>query len=269
VVKRDIERAVTEQARKEVPAPPPAAPPAVAPPPPTAAPPPAGETVALSPMRKTIARRLTEAKQTVPHFYLTAEADVEELWQFRARLNEAGDIKVSFNDLVVKALARALRKVPSANASFAGDNIVRYGRVDIGVAVAIEDGLITPVVRDADKKSIGAIAAEAHALAERARQKRLKPEEYQGATFSISNLGMYGIREFFAIINPPESGILAVGQIEKRPVVVEKDGGDEVVIRRRMTLTLSCDHRVVDGALGAQLLREVIAGLERPLSLVL
>lgn len=221
----------------------------------------------LSMMRKTIARRLTEAKQQVPHFYLEIEVRVEALWTIRQQLNvllEKSGAKLSINDFVVKAVARALEKVPLANASFTEEGIVQHNRVDVGVAVALPEGLLTPVVRQANQKSVGIIASEIKDLAERGRQKKLRPEEYQGATFTVSNLGMYGIRSFSAIINPPESGILAVGQVEKRPVVVENESGDTVEVRRCMNLTLSCDHRVVDGALGAQLLTEIKQALEQP-----
>ena len=229
----------------------------------------------LSMIRRTAARRLVEAKQTVPHFYLTSEVDMEAAMAFREQLNRAsqaaGGEKVSVNDLILKSLARALHLVPRANMSIApdGQNAIAHRRVDISVAVALDDGLITPVVRGADKKSLGAIAREVRDLAGRGRDKKLRPEEYTGGTFSLTNLGMYGIREFYAIINPPESGILAVGQVEKRPVVVERDGSDHIEIRRRLTLTLSCDHRIVDGALGAQLLAKVVEGLREPMLLVL
>ncbi|MFO0573634.1 MAG: pyruvate dehydrogenase complex dihydrolipoamide acetyltransferase [Polyangia bacterium] len=232
------------------------------------------ELVQLAMIRRTAAKRLVEAKQTVPHFYLTSEAPMDAALRFREQLNAAGAAggdKVSVNDLVLKALARALRLVPAANMSMAPDGVhaVRHSHVDISVAVALEDGLITPVVRRADQKSVGAISREVKELAGRARDKRLRPEEYTGGTFSLTNLGMFGIREFFAIINPPESGILAVGKTEKRAVVVEKDGRDEVRIEQRMTLTLSCDHRIIDGALGAKLLAEVVRGLSEPMLLVL
>lgn len=236
---------------------------------------PGDELTPLSMIRRTAARRLVEAKQTVPHFYLTSEVDMEATMAFREQLNHAsqasGGDKVSVNDLILKSLARALRLVPRANMSFSpdGQNAIVHHRVDVSVAVALDDGLITPVVRGADGKSLGAIAREVRELAQRGRDKKLRPEEYTGGTFSLTNLGMYGIREFYAIINPPESGILAVGQVEKRPVVVERDGKDQIEIRRRLTLTLSCDHRIVDGALGAQLLAKVVEGLREPLLLVL
>ena len=224
-------------------------------------------TVPASQMRKTIAKRLVEAKLTVPHIYLTAEATIDSLLDLREQTNTALGIKLSVNDLVIKALAVALRRIPDANVSWTDAGIVKHGRIDLGVAVSVPDGLITPVIRDADQKGIAAISAEVRALAARAKEKKLKPEEYTGGTASISNLGMYGVREFTAIINPPEAVILAVGTTEKRAIVVEKNGVDTVVIARRMTLTLSCDHRVVDGVLGAQLLAEVVRTLQNPLAL--
>jgi pyruvate dehydrogenase E2 component (dihydrolipoamide acetyltransferase) len=218
-------------------------------------------------MRKTIARRLTESKQTVPHFYLTIDVDADALYVLRERILadlafSLGDQapKVSFNDLVVKAVAAALRRVPEANAQFTPDALVYHSRVDISVAVAVEDGLVTPVVRDADHKSLLDIAAEIRELAGRARAKKLKPEEMTGGTFSVSNLGMYGIDEFSAVINPPEGAILAVGQVRREPVV----RGDAVVPGRRMAMTMSCDHRVIDGAVGATFLKALRSLLEHP-----
>ena len=225
---------------------------------------------APSQMRKTIARRLVEAKREIPHIYLTMEATVDKLFAMREQLNELGDVKVSINDLVVKALALALRKIPAANVSWTAEGIVKHGAANVGIAVSLPDnGLITPVIRDADLKSIGAVARETKTLAERARAKKLQPQEYSGGSATVSNLGMYGIQEFVAIINPPESVILAVGTTEKRPVVVEKDGHDVVEVARRMKLTLSCDHRVVDGVLGAQLLGEIVKLLEKPMGMLL
>lgn len=287
IIKRDIAKALLEQMPAAAPPPgglavpagaQPAAPTPAAPTPAAPAAPPSGagdEIVPLSMMRRAVARRLTEAKQTVPHFYLTGEAPMDALWQFREDLNKAavaaGGEKVSVNDFILKALSRALRVVPAANMSFGSDGVsaIRYNRVDISVAVAMDDGLITPVIRHADTKSLGALAKEVKELAARGREKKLRPEEYTGGTFSLTNLGMYGIREFYAIVNPPEAGILAVGQVEKRPVVVEKDGEDQVRIERRLTLTLSCNHRVIDGALGARLLAEIVRGLAHPMLLVL
>jgi pyruvate dehydrogenase E2 component (dihydrolipoamide acetyltransferase) len=217
----------------------------------------------LSMMRRTIAERLLVAKTTVPHFYLTADVDMDAAMDFREQVAQVHGAKLSVNDLVLKACALALRKVPEANASFTEDAIVQHARVDIGMAVAIEDGLITPVIRDADKKTIGQIGTEARELAGRARDRKLKPEEYTHATFSVSNLGMMGIRQFAAIINPPEGAILAVGNVRKIPVV--KDG--KIVVGQQMSITLSCDHRVIDGALGAKLLQAIVAILEKPISL--
>jgi pyruvate dehydrogenase E2 component (dihydrolipoamide acetyltransferase) len=217
----------------------------------------------LSMMRRTIAERLLVAKTTVPHFYLTADVEMDAAMEFREQVAQVHGAKLSVNDLVLKACALALRKVPEANASFTEEAIIQHARVDIGMAVAIEDGLITPVIRDADKKTIGQIGTEARELAGRARERRLKPEEYTGATFSVSNLGMLGIRHFAAIINPPEGAILAVGNVRKLPVV--KDG--KIVVGQQMSITLSCDHRVIDGALGAKLLQAIVAILEKPISL--
>ena len=225
--------------------------------------------VPASQMRKTIARRLVEAKQSVPHIYLTAEATVDQLVAMREQVNELAGYKISINDLVVKAMALALRRIPDANVSWTAEGIQKHGRVDVGVAVSLPDGLITPVIRNADQKPLGALSAEIKELAERARNKKLKPEEFTGGTATVSNLGMFGVKQFEAIINPPESVILAVGVTEKRPIVVEKNGHDEVVIAKRMTLTLSCDHRTVDGVLGAKLLAEIVKLLEKPMAMVL
>jgi pyruvate dehydrogenase E2 component (dihydrolipoamide acetyltransferase) len=228
----------------------------------------------LSPMRKTIARRLTESKSTVPHFYLSIDVDASELSKLRERINaelassgagksgdEAQPMKISLNDLLIKACAVALVRVPECNASFTPDAILVHRRVDISVAVAIPDGLVTPVVRHADQKSVVAIAREVRELASRARARKLKPEEMQDGTFSISNLGMFGIDAFSAVINPPEGAILAVGQARDEPVV--RDG--EVVPGKKMSMTLSCDHRVVDGAVGAAFLAELRRLIEHPL----
>ncbi len=220
-----------------------------------------------SSMRKVIARRLTEAKRTVPHFYLEADLDVAALAALRTSLNAVADspeAKVSFNDLLVRASALALRAVPESNASWIDGKLVRYGRVDISVAVAIDDGLMTPVVRDADKLSVGQIARTIKELAGRAKTRKLKPEEMQGGTFSVSNLGMFGIDRFAAVINPPEGMILAVGSVRDVPVV--KDGA--VVAGKRCAVTLSCDHRVVDGALGARFLQALRALVEEPLRIL-
>jgi pyruvate dehydrogenase E2 component (dihydrolipoamide acetyltransferase) len=219
-------------------------------------------------MRKTIARRLVEAKQTIPHFYLTSDCDAAPLLAFRAALNATltDETKISVNDLIVKACAIALRRLPQVNAAFLGDRIRQFGRVHIGVAVSIDDGLVTPVVRDTDMKGLGTINAEIRDLAARAKHKKLAPEEMTGSTFTVSNLGMYGIDHFQAVINPPEACILAVGAVKKQPVV----GADgQLAVGQRMALTLSCDHRVVDGALGARWLAELVKILEQPASLAL
>jgi pyruvate dehydrogenase E2 component (dihydrolipoamide acetyltransferase) len=225
------------------------------------------EDLPASNMRKRIAARLTEAKRDVPHFYLMRKLDAAPLLGFRQRLNDLlGDRgKVSVNDLIIKAVALALRRVPECNASWEGEAIRRYHRVHIGVAVAIEDGLVTPVVRDADQKGIGAIAAEVKDLAERAKKRQLKGHEITGSTFTVSNLGMFGIERFTAIINPPEGGILAVGTTVDEPVVVK----DQIVPGKRMTVTMSCDHRVIDGALGARWLQAFAELFEKPESLAL
>jgi pyruvate dehydrogenase E2 component (dihydrolipoamide acetyltransferase) len=217
--------------------------------------------------RKTIARRLSESKRDVPHYYLTVDLDVDALNAARTQLNDAlaGAAKVSFNDLVIKASALALRDVPECNASWGGDVIHFHQVVDISVAVAVPDGLITPVVRDADKKSVRAIAEEVRALAGRAKDKKLRLDEITDGTFSISNLGMYGIEEFAAVINPPEGAILAVGAVREEPVV----RAGQVVPGRRMKVTLSADHRVIDGAVGARFLQALRGYLEQPITMLL
>jgi pyruvate dehydrogenase E2 component (dihydrolipoamide acetyltransferase) len=218
-------------------------------------------------MRKRIAARLTEAKRDVPHFYLMRDLDAAALLAYRQRLNDLlGDRgKVSVNDLVIKAVALALRRMPECNASWEGDAIRRFHRVHIGVAVAIPDGLVTPVVRDADTKGIGAIAAEVKDLADRAKKRGLKAHEITGSTFSVSNLGMFGIERFTAILNPPEAGILAIGAVRDVPVVDK----DQVIPGKRMAVTMSCDHRVIDGALGARWLQVLGELIEKPESLAL
>jgi pyruvate dehydrogenase E2 component (dihydrolipoamide acetyltransferase) len=220
----------------------------------------------LTQIRKTIAKRLAQSIGPVPTFYLTTEVDMERAAEARqalqAQLGETG--KVSFNDIVLKAIATALRQHPACNAWWQDDRIRTWHEVHLGMAVAIPDGLITPVIRDADRKSLRQISAESRDLATRARERKLTPEEYTGSTFSVSNLGMFDIDEFTAIINPPEAGIIAIGRIAETPAVV--DG--QVTVRRRMRLTMSCDHRVIDGATGAQFLRTVKLMLENPLALV-
>jgi pyruvate dehydrogenase E2 component (dihydrolipoamide acetyltransferase) len=218
-----------------------------------------------SAMRRVIARRLAESKQTVPHFYLSVDCTIDDLLKIRASLNAKSESKISINDFAIRAAALALRQVPAANASWSDDAILLWQRVDVSVAVALDDGLITPIVKGADQKGLAQIAVETKDLAERARAGKLKLEEFQGGTFSISNLGMYGIREFAAVINPPQGCILAVGAGEQRPVV--RDG--QLAVATVMTCTLSCDHRVVDGAVGAQFLAAFKKLIEDPLTMLL
>jgi pyruvate dehydrogenase E2 component (dihydrolipoamide acetyltransferase) len=222
--------------------------------------------VPLSSMRKTIARRLVEASQTIPHFYLGIECEVDKLLALRREVNEHLEAKLSVNDFVIRAAALALRKVPAANASFTDTAIRLYGDVDISMAVATPDGLITPIIRHADRKGVAAIGAESKELIAKARSGKLKPEEYQGGTFTISNLGMFGVREFAAIINPPQSCILAVGAAVRQAVV--RDDGS-LAAATVMSLTLSVDHGVVDGAVGAELLAALKTLIEQPLTMLL
>ena len=268
IVKVDVEAAIAAAAAAPaaaVAAPAPvAAAPAAAPAPAPAA----YQDAPASTMRKVIAQRLQEAKREVPHFYLTVDCAVDALLETRAQLNERSDAyNLSVNDFVIRAAALALRKVPAANASWVDGALRQYGSADISVAVAIDDGLVTPIVRNADNKGLAEISAEVRELAGRARAKPmgLAPEEYQGGTFSVSNLGMYGIKEFAAIINPPQSMILAVGTAEQRPVV--KDGA--LAVATMMSCTLSVDHRVVDGALGATFLQAFKGLIEDPLTMLL
>ena len=229
--------------------------------------------VALTQIRKTIARRLAQSIGPVPTFYLTSEVDMERVVEAREALRAAGkresgeagtDAKVSFNDIIIKAVAMALRQHPACNSWWQDDHIRYWNEVHVSMAVAVEEGLITPVIRHADQKTLREIAGESRDLAARARERRLKPEEYTGGTFTVSNLGMLDIEEFTAIINPPETGILAVGRMAEKPVAHE----GAVTIRRRMRLTMSCDHRVIDGATGAQFLKTLKGMLENPLALV-
>ena len=227
------------------------------------------EEVRLSAMRKTIAKRMTESKQTIPHFYLTADIEIDALLAARADINETLlarglEVKVSVNDLVIRAAALALMQEPDANVQFAGDTMKRFSRADIAVAVALDGGLITPIVRGADLKDLPSIATEMKELAGRARAGKLMPEEYQGGTLAISNLGMFGIREFAAVINPPHSAILAIGQGEKRAVV----RNDQLTIATIMTVNMACDHRAMDGAIGAQYLTELKGLLEHPVRML-
>jgi len=266
IVRRDVESAAT--------APRPAAAPAAA----AAAPPAARpqfvissrtdaeyEDRALSPMRATIAKRMPLSKAPVPHFYVTSEVSMDRAWTLRAELNGLeGQPKISVTDMVIRACALALLKNPGVNAQLQGDKLRIFHRAHIGVAVALDEGLITPVLRDCDVKPLAQIAMEARDLAERARGGKLRAQEFSGATFSISNLGMYDVEEFSAIINPPEGAILAVGSVVERPVV---DNG-QIRVGRRMKMTISCDHRAMDGAMGARFLQDVKRLLEEPLRLL-
>lgn len=221
--------------------------------------------VPMSEMRKVIARRLVTSIGPVPHFFLTTEIEMDRAMDIRRSLNEIDpENKVSVNDVIVKVVANSLLQHPQVNASFQDKSLRYYESADIGVAVAIEDGLITPIIRSADRKGIGQIAREIKEMAGRAREKKLRPEEYTGATFSVSNLGMFGIDEFTAVINPPEAAILAVGGVTPKPVV--RDG--EIVVRQMMRVTMSCDHRVIDGATGAKFLQTVKKLLENPMMLI-
>ncbi len=218
-----------------------------------------------SEIRRTIARRLVTSLGPVPHFFLTIDVEMDRAVDIRRRINELDpDLKISINDVIIKITAAALMEHPQVNASFQDKHIRYYDHADVGVAVAIDEGLITPVVRSAEQKSLSEIAREVRDMAERARQRKLRPEEYTGASFSISNLGMFGIDEFTAVINPPEGGILAIGSVTPRPVV--RDG--EIVVRQMMRVTMSCDHRVIDGATGAKFLQTLKKILENPLYLL-
>ena len=261
IVKRDVEAAIASGVSAAAPAAP-AAPVAVG------AMPGMPDYIAIpnSMMRKTIARRLSESKQQAPHFYLTVDCRLDELLELRKKLNNnATDFKLSVNDLIIRAAALALKQVPAANASWFEDEIRQWQAVDISVAVAIDGGLITPIIRGAEGKGLKQISAEMKDLAGRARDGKLLPEEYQGGTFSISNLGMFGIKEFAAVINPPQGAILAVGAGEQRPVV--NDG--ELAVATVMSCTLSSDHRVVDGAVGAEFMQAFKLLIEDPLKMLL
>ncbi|HEX8447765.1 MAG TPA: pyruvate dehydrogenase complex dihydrolipoamide acetyltransferase [Sphingomonas sp.] len=256
-VKVEAAPAPTAKGAEAKPAPAPAAAPAGVP----------SETIKLSNMRKTIARRLAESKQTVPHFYLTVDCNLDALLKLRGELNaglEGRGIKLSVNDLLIKALGAALAEVPDANVQFAGDTLIKFGRSDISMAVAIPGGLITPVITDVVNKPLSRIATEAKDLAARARDGKLAPEEYQGGTASISNLGMFGIKQFDAVINPPQAMILAVGAGEPRPYVVGKD----LTVATVMTATGSFDHRAIDGAVGAQLMAAFKRLVEKPMGML-
>ena len=224
--------------------------------------------IPLDGMRKTIAARLTEAKQTIPHFYLRRDIKIDNLLSFRGQLNkqlEARGVKLSVNDFIIKACALALQTVPAANAVWAGDRVLQLTPSDVAVAVAIEGGLFTPVLKDAEQKSLSTLSTEMKDLATRARSKKLAPHEYQGGSFAISNLGMFGIDNFDAVINPPHGAILAVGAGVKKPVI-DEDG--QVSVATVMSVTLSVDHRVIDGALGAELLQAIVDNLENPMGML-
>ena len=224
------------------------------------------EEIKLSSMRRTIAKRLEESKRTIPHFYLTVDVEIDKLLALRKQIKATSDeYNISVNDFIIKACAMALKKHPAANVQYAGDKLLQFKRADISVAVAIEGGLITPVIRGADSKSLNDISTEMRELAVKAREGKLKPEEFQGGSFSISNLGMFGIKHFDAVINPPQAGILAVGKGEQRAVV--KNGA--LAIANVMTVTLSCDHRAIDGAVGAEFLQFVKGFLEEPLTMLI
>jgi len=229
-----------------------------------------GARIQLSGMRKIIAQRLVESLGPIPHFYLTIEINAAPLMAAREELKSAGEgadtSKITVNDFVLKAAVQAAVKVPRANASFDGDAVVQYADVDLGIAVAIEDGLLTPVIRAAQNKSLREISEQVKDLASRARNKRMKPEEFQGGTFTVSNLGGMGIDSFSAVINPPQGFILAIGKVTKVPVI---DESDQIVVGHRMSITMSCDHRVIDGALGAEYLKELRHLLENPALLLI
>ena len=259
MIKRDVEAAAEAAAAAPVPA---------VPTWPASAPDTEFVDTPLSQMRKTVARRLTESLGPVPHFFLTVDVDMTRALQARKQVNQLlaeRGAKASINDFVIKAAAVALTHHPECNAWWQGDSIRRFNRVHMAIAVAVPDGLITPVVRDAHAKGLGRISAEVRELAGRARDKKLQPHEYTGSTFSISNLGMFGIEEFTAVINPPEAGIIAVGAVEERPVVYE----GEVVVQPRMRVTMSCDHRVIDGAQGARFLATLKSFLEEPAAILI
>jgi pyruvate dehydrogenase E2 component (dihydrolipoamide acetyltransferase) len=253
VIKRDIEGVLSGKSAS--------VPPALA----HALTPGTSEDVALSPIRKTIAKRMAESKMTAPHFYVTVEIDMEPAMAFREQLNNASASKVSFTDVIIKASASTLMKHPQVNGTFLGDKMRQYHYAHIGVAVALEEGLVTPIVRNCEQKGIGLINAELRDLVDRARNRKLKPEEYTGATFTISNLGMFGVEDFVAIINPPEGAILAVGSIVEKPVA--KNG--QIIVGHTMKATLSSDHRIIDGAVAARFLQDFKKILENPASLAL
>ena len=255
IVKADVEARVApakESAQSEAPAA-------------TSAPTAEGELVAHSAMRRTIAARLSEAKREIPHFYLDVECEITPLLAARKRVNAEGDVKLSVNDFVLAATARALREIPAMNVSWTDEGMLHHASVDVAVAVATEGGLVTPIVRGADRLGLAGLAAQVRELAERARARKLRPAEYQGGSFAVSNLGMYGIRSVYAIVNPPHAGILGVGAGEQRPIVRE----GELAVGTLMRCTLSADHRAVDGAVGAEWLAAFKRLIEDPMELLL
>jgi pyruvate dehydrogenase E2 component (dihydrolipoamide acetyltransferase) len=265
VIRSDVEAALSSKQSTDAPAADAEEAPAGSP---SAAPPEDDERITLSQMRRTIARRMAESTRTVPHFFLTTTVDASEMVKLRKQILEQTQdegIKITFNDMIVKGAALAIRKVPDVNVSFAEDSLIRHKRIHIGVAVATERGLIVPVVRDVDRKSIGQIAHETRDLAQRANAGKLQPADYTGGTFTISNLGMFGVEQFNAVINMPEAAILAVGAIAREPA----EHQDEIVLRERLKLTLSVDHRALDGAVGARYLQALKQLLEKPMLLLL
>lgn len=252
IIKRDLESFLTGKAA-----------PLSAPPAPII--PGTAEDIDLSPIRKTIAKRMAESKSTAPHFYVTIEIDMDPAMTFREQINTVTELKLSFTDIIIKAASVALLKNPQVNATYLGDKMRQYHYTHIGVAVALEEGLVTPVLRNCEQKRIDQINAELRDLAERARLRKLKPDEYTGATFTISNLGMFGIESFAAIVNPPEGAILAVGTIVEKPVAK----GGQILVGHTMKATLSSDHRIIDGAVAARFLQDFKTILENPASLVL
>jgi pyruvate dehydrogenase E2 component (dihydrolipoamide acetyltransferase) len=226
---------------------------------------PADKSIPHTAMRRTIAKRLAESTGPIPHFYLTVDYDVTQLVAMRQQLADIEGSKISLNDFIIRAVALALGHHPNVNASWGEEAIEQHGQVHVGVAVSTPEGLITPVIRNADQKSVSDIAKEVRALAEKAKNRKLLPNEYQGSTFTISNLGAWGVEEFTAIINPPNAGIVAIGAAEPRPVVVN----GQIVVRERMKVTMSCDHRVIDGALGADFLKTLRQYIEQPLRLMI
>ena len=228
------------------------------------APPLEEKSIPLTAMRRTIAKRLAESTGPIPHFYLTVDYDVTNLLSIRQQLMDIEGTRISVNDFIIRAIALAIRHHPAVNSSFGDEAMTQHGQIHVGVAVSTAEGLITPVIRNADEKHVRDIAEEVRALAEKAKNRKLRPEEYQGSTITISNLGAWGIEEFTAIINPPNAAILAIGAAEARPVVIDR----QIVIRDRMKITMSCDHRVIDGALGAEFLKTLRQYIEAPLRIV-